>query len=320
MTIWTSLEDKGIPQGGVITLGFFDGVHRGHQALIHAVRTWAHELGVPAFVITLWPHPRAVLEDTNVLHQWLNEPRYKLRFIQQYGIDGTLVLEFTKELAQATPQQFLDKVCEVFAPKGFIMGYDHHFGAKGKGDFAFLQAYAAQHGFAARCQEAIYWKGEEISSTQIREAISEGKIAYANDLMGRPFGYIGSVVHGEGKGHQLGFPTANIETPNAWQLLPKGGVYHGRIRIEESHKGYTPGEEWYAVINVGTRPTIHAQGQLCVEAHLLDFTGDLYGERVEVTFEERVRDEQHFQNIEALRDAIASDVKALRCKLTGDAC
>ncbi len=307
MKIYRSLEAVRLDRPAV-TLGFFDGVHLGHQALLSSLQRVSAHLQAPSLLITLWPHPRIVLGHQPERLQLINTLEYKTHLLSGFPLDGLLVLNFTLALASLSAERFLEMLVRTLSPRAFLMGYDHRFGAKGQGDFALLQSFARSHGIEAYRQDALLFEGLELSSTLVRREVGDGHVEQAARLMGRPFAYCGRVVRGRAIGRTLGYPTANVVPETPWQLLPGHGVYQGICTLPD-------GTRHHALINVGTRPSVAPNGGLQVEAHLLDFRGDLYDATVEVEFHAKVREEIEFPSLEALQQAITRDVAALRSRL-----
>lgn len=292
-----------------LTMGFFDGVHVGHQYLLDRVKREAARQGLPAVVFTMWPHPRIVLGQEPQTFRLINDLDYKLELLDAMGIDAAVVLDFTIEQSQLEPEEFLQSIIfEKIKPAALFIGYDHHYGHKGRGDYSILAKIAQAHGIEAFQGEAISCERKEVSSTLIRSTIADGNMALAKRYLGRDFRFYGSVIPGHQIGRTIGFPTANIQPRSGWQLLPGHGVYSGYCVIGECR----PEVRYKAVINVGTRPTVDAEGTTSIEAHLLDFHGDLYGRQLGVAFSRKLRNELRFASIERLSEQIARDVEMVR--------
>lgn len=304
MQVWHSLAEAHSPRA-VTTLGFFDGLHVGHQHLLQQVRHHAAEHGAPAVAVTLWPHPRIVLGHAPHQLELINDLESKLALLAEVGLDGVVVLDFTLEMAAKSAGEFLSMICQSpLAPSAIFMGYDHRFGHGGQGDFAQLEAFAQVHRFEAYQSAPVMMDGLAVSSTLIRESIRQGQLERAMRYMDRPFAFWGTVGHGFQLGQELGFPTANIAPRGEWQLLPGHGVYEGVCQIPNH-------ERYQAVVNVGTRPTVNSSHAVSIEAHLLGYSGDLYGANVEITFLRKLRDELKFSTLAALKAQIAHDVASV---------
>lgn len=303
MRVWRSLSEADCP-GAVVTLGFFDGVHLGHQHLLQQLRNRANRANAQAVAITLWPHPRIVLGNQPERLRLIHSLDEKTRRLSQFGIDALLIIDFTLEVAALSAEAFLDNIFRHIKPQAFVIGYDHHFGSHGSGDYHLLARYAQLHAFEAVRVEAFYHQGLEVSSTLVRKCIAEADLRSAAELMGQTFGFKALVQSGKGLGRTIGCPTANLYPDSAWQLLPPHGVYFGRCILEN-------GTPYDAVINVGTRPTVDSDGETSVEAHLLGFKGNLYGKRLRVEFTLKHRDELRFSGLEELQQAIQADIDAM---------
>jgi riboflavin kinase/FMN adenylyltransferase len=291
----------------VLTIGNFDGVHLGHREIFRRVVDKAHELQGTAVVVTFEPHPLRVLAPDKAPLQ-LNTPEEKVRLLAASCIDLLVVLNFTRQLAEMPAEDFVrDILVGKLAVQHLIVGYDYAFGRNRQGDTKFLAAQAKLHNFTLEILEPIRAEQQAHSSTSIRKVLREGRVADAVKVLGRNFTLDGEVVHGDGRGRQLGFPTANLVTEK--EILPRDGVYAVKVKW---HDQYYDG-----VINIGYRPTFAASAPT-LEIHLLDFQGDLYTERLRIYFVDRLRDELKFSSVEALKDAVAVDIVRAR-ELLADA-
>ncbi len=291
--------------GPVLSIGNFDGVHRGHRHLLAQVVEEARQRGVPAAVYTFDPPPRAVLAPS------LRQPRItawpdRVRLLGELGIDHVIIERFSRAFAQHPPAWFADEVlAQRIAPVAMIVGYDFRFGRARAGTVETLQARLS---IPVAQVEALVEDGETLSSSLVRALIGEGAVARAATLLGRPHFVRGVVVPGDARGRTIGFPTANVETDA--ELLPAAGVYVVEARVN--------GGPWRdAVANLGVRPTFGGDGPFLVEVHLLDFKGDLYGAELEVRFRDRIRGEQRFSGPDALVARIREDVQQARARLAG---
>ncbi|MBF0400659.1 MAG: bifunctional riboflavin kinase/FAD synthetase [Magnetococcales bacterium] len=293
---------KNVPpqlRGAAVVIGNFDGVHRGHQALMHTLHQWATELGnLPTLVITFEPHPQKVLNHASAPER-ITGLRGKARWIEQGGVDGLLVLRFSHPLAALTPEQFVRQILvEALAVRAVLVGENFRFGAGGKGDCTTLCASGTALGFEVSCQSLLLDDNQVVSSTRIRELVKQGQLAAVEPLLGRPFEIEGRISHGEQRGRALGFPTANLCLADF--LYPPPGVYIVESQIQ--------GEWLPAVANLGRNPTFGSQ-QLHLEVHLLAACGDLYHQVMRVRFLQRLRDEKRFADGAALKRQIGLDVQ-----------
>jgi riboflavin kinase/FMN adenylyltransferase len=296
-----SFEEAQLTEDSVVTIGSFDGVHRGHQALIKQVRTAALNAQRAAVVITFFPHPSVVLGRAQPYY--LTAPEEKLVQLNQTGVDLLIELPFTPETAQVRATEFIDQVLHHLRLRELWIGHDFALGYKREGNAEFLAKLGQTHGFTVHAVDPLTNDGEIISSSNIRAALREGEVAHAAKLLGRPFRLSGKVVPGDGRGKTIGAPTANL---GVWQdhAIPANGVYACRAWV-----GHIPHR---AAVNIGTRPTVTDESRRTIEAHLLDFDKDLYGLNIALDFFDRLRGEQKFASIQELVTQIKSDVETTR--------
>ena len=285
-----------------VAIGNFDGVHRGHQALVARAVARARETGGAAVVLTFDPHPARVLRPQAAPSPLTTLPQ-KEELVLALGIERLVALEFDARLAALTPDAFVHEVlASLLGARHVVVGESFRFGRGRQGDARTLEALGGRQGFDVQVVSPLLHAGRPISSSRVREALAAGEVREAAELLGRPYALDGRVVRGDGRGRGLGIPTANLAVEE--QLLPARGVYAGRALV--------PGGQWrMAVVNVGERPTFGGTG-LVVEAHLLDFEGDLYDARVRVSFHARLRGEERFASAAALVARIHEDVRAAR--------
>lgn len=291
--------------GGFVAIGTFDGVHRGHQKIIGTMAAQARAAGVPGAVLTFRPHPLGVI-DPAVAPREITTFEDRLRLMGELGVDAVLTVRFTPAFAAISAQSFVTEIlAEALRVAGVFIGFNFRFGAGGRGGVDLLRTLGTNHGFMVHAFKPICVGGELVSSSLIREKLSAGEVSTAGTLLGRPPFVRGKVVHGDGRGRALGFPTANLSVAEN-VLLPLGGVYAGRV--------FLGGEPLPAVMNLGTRPTFGPGGQ-SFEVHLLGFSGDLYGAEILVEFIDRLRTERRFSSRDELVEQIQLDVAAARAIL-----
>ena len=286
----------------VVTVGNFDGVHLGHRALV--ARTVAEARGAKgtAVVLTFDPHPARVLRPGRAPRELSTLPQ-KEELLAGLGIDALVVVPFTTELAARSADAFVaDVLVAALGVRVVVVGESFRFGHRQSGDVRRLEALGGDLGFGVRAMAPLLLDGQPISSSRVRDALGAGDVATARALLGRSYFVDARVVRGDGRGKALGVPTANLEPEN--EVIPGQGVYAGHCWLPD-------GEERPAVVNVGSRPTF-GRGGITVEAHLLDFAGDLYGSRVRLSFEVRLRGEQRFADEEALVAQILRDIARAR--------
>jgi riboflavin kinase/FMN adenylyltransferase len=291
------------PRQVCLAIGVFDGVHLGHQEVIRQTLADARECGGVAVVITFDRHPAAIVAPDRQPRLIYSLPQ-KLRTLAQLGVDATWLVRFDAAFSRQDGETFVRRLGREFGRISSIcIGQTFTFGHNRSGNVALLRRLGAELGFTVHGLPPVAWRGQPISSTRIREAIGQGDFAAAARMLGRPYALCATVVPGDGFGRELGFPTANLAAQAL--VLPPTGVYAAVARLEE--------RTWPAAVNIGRRPTVaRAEDRLHVEAHLLDFEGDLYGRELELTFVERLRQEQRFPSREALAAQIAQDVSQTR--------
>jgi len=297
----TRLEDLTAIKGPLaLAIGVFDGIHLGHQEVIRAAAEYAHQHDGTAVMMTFEPHPAAVLSPAGAPPRVMNQ-RYQQRLIADLGVAHLLALRFDQELATVTAEDFVAQLVSHGRPLGCIsVGFTWSFGKGRAGNIHHLMDAGARHGFAVYGVPPVKLGDRVISSTWLREAVQAGDLPQARQLLGRSFGYLGKVEQGKQLGRQLGFPTANIRIES--DVHPPQGVYACWVEVA--------GQWLPAVANWGRRPTVEAAGALMLEAHLLDWQGDLYDQEVEIRLEHHLRPEQRFDGVEALKKQIAVDVAA----------
>ena len=290
--------------GAVIAMGNFDGVHRGHQAVIAIARDRAKGLGKPAAVLTFEPHPRAFFRPDEPLFR-LTDEAAKLRLLASTGLDGAIVLTFDAALANLTAQDFVARILvERFAISGAVIGFNFHFGKNRAGSPDFLAAEGRRHGFAVDIVAPFELDGRPVSSGPIRDALGAGRLDAAAALLGFPWFVSGEVIHGDKRGRELGFPTANLRLDAACGL--RHGVYAVRIAAG--------GRRYDGVANFGRRPMFDT-GAVLLEVFLFDFAGDLYGQHIDVAFIEWIRAEAVFGSVDELVRRMKDDAAQARAAL-----
>jgi riboflavin kinase/FMN adenylyltransferase len=296
-------------QKPIVTVGNFDGLHIGHRAITDTVVARARACGGTAVVYTFSPHPIRVLRPDQA-PRLLTTHEQKLELLESAGIDVLIVEEFDEKFAAVTAEEFVREILFTrIQPLEVYVGYDFHFGRDREGSMRFLTELGPKLGFSVTIIPEVTMGGSDVNSTRIRNLLLESRVEEVGQMLGRAYSVRGRIVKGDQRGHMLGFPTANLDPEN--EILPAAGVYVGRfLFIDEGSP--ERGVELPAVMNVGTRPTFEGDGRMLAEAHLIDFEGDVYGRRVEMSFLSCLREERRFSGLEALREQIASDVDAAR--------
>jgi riboflavin kinase/FMN adenylyltransferase len=297
-------------RGCVLTIGNFDGLHVGHAALLRAVRERGRELGAATGVYTFDPHPRRVLMPERPVPLLMTWDQLALG-VEGAGIDFLVRETFTEEFAARTAENFLGEVIrQRLGPAELFVGRDFHFGKGASGSDETLGRIGPTLGIRVTIIPQVRVDGRDVSSTRVRELLREGEVEIAASYLGRPYTIWGTVVEGDRRGRTLGFPTANLEADN--ELIPANGVYAGTVQVLE--QGRPAGAPLAAVTNVGTRPTFDS-GRVLAEAHLLDWDGDLYGQRLELSFHARIRAERRFDGPDQLAAQIRRDAEQARVLL-----
>ena len=289
-------------KNAVVTIGTFDGVHLGHQAIFKEMRRFAKEIGGETVVVTFHPHPRQVLSIGTERLRFICSQEEKLKKFEEFGIDNVVIIPFTKEFASTPSDVFIrDYIIERIHPAIIVVGYDHHFGKNRMGDFQMLNKLGQQYGFKTVQVEAQDIDEVAVSSTKIRNYLWVGNVKAANQLLGYPYSVQGVVVKGNEIGRTIGFPTANLDIPNEFMMINNPGVYACQTVID--------GKTYDAMANTGLRPTIgdRADGDFIIEVNIFDFDGDLYGKTLKVWFIERIRDEVKFSGLETLKIQLEHD-------------
>ena len=286
-----------------LALGVFDGVHIGHQAVIRAAVERALALGGLAVVVTFEPHPIQVLAPAKAPARILASLSHKEGLLAEMGVQRLVVIEFTKDFASGSADDFVTALLRCGNLASIAVGEDWQFGKGRGGNGAFLEAFGQREGVTIDLIPPVMGDGERVSSTRIRQAIRDGNLAAASEMLGRPYSILGKVVKGRQLGRTIGFPTANIEANG--QQLPPTGVWAVQIKID--------GQWRDGIANLGKRPTVEqGEVQRLLEAFVFDWEGDLYGREIEVRFADFVRGEMKFSGVEELKDQIARDVAAVK--------
>ena len=301
MTHIQNLANAQLQQPSIVTIGVFDGVHKGHQFLIKRLVSQAHESGRLAVVLTFFPHPDIVLRGLQGRY-YLTSPEQRAQLLIGLGVDYVITQTFDDSVRQIRAADFVDLLIDHLRLDRLCVGADFAMGYKREGNVDFLREQGENKGFSLEVVDLVSNGDEVVSSTSIREALEAGNVEQAQSWLGHPYALAGEVVHGEQRGRKIGFPTANIDVW-AEQVIPGNGVYAGWATLGS--------ERFMAVTNVGVRPTFSGQG-ITVESHLLDFNRDIYGQQLAVTFESRLRPEHRFSGIDALVAQIGLDVNAAR--------
>jgi len=293
-------------QATVVTMGTFDGLHRGHQAVLAEVKRRARAGKLASVLVTFDPHPLAVVNPA-AAPKLLSLPEEKEVAVRAGGIDRFVLMPFTPAVAQLDAEAFVRRLRDEYAMRELVMGYDHGFGRGRAGDVELVQRLAGEQGFGIAVVDAVRDNGQPISSTLIRTAIAHGDLDSAARWLGRRYGIRGTVVRGAGRGRTIGIPTINLAPPDSRKLLPPDGVYAVQVKLKDARV-------FGGMMNQGPRPTFGEQART-LEAHVFDFDGELYGETVDVEWVRRLRDVQAFPSRDALVAQLERDRQAARATL-----
>ena len=285
----------------VLTIGTFDGVHLGHRKIIAALRDRAKTINGESVIFTFDPHPRKIVAPNEASLRLLTTLEEKISLFEQSGIDHLIIYPFTPEFSRLTYEEFVENVLVgQIHLKFLVVGYDHKFGKNREGDFEFLKQCADRFDFQVEKLDVLLMNEASVSSTKIREAIQKGDFETANAFLGYPFPLHGTVVEGQKLGRQIQFPTANIDASDPDKIIPGFGVYAVKVMVE--------GMSYQGMLNIGNRPTVnHNADNRTVEVHIFDFDADIYGKPIEVVFFNKLREEQKFPSLDALKEQLAKD-------------
>jgi riboflavin kinase/FMN adenylyltransferase len=298
------LRTTDLPRGGIATIGNFDGVHLGHRRILERVVSRARETGRPSVALTFEPHPLAVLRPDHAPRR-LQTFRQKEETIEAIGVENLLVIPFTRDFSLTEPEEFVRSIlCGRLAVSEIFLGSHFAFGRGKRGDISLLSRMGAECGFVASSVEEVIYEGEPVSSTRIRRAVARGDVGRANAMLGRELEIDGIVARGDKVGRRIGYPTINLEPEN--ELHPADGVYVTQIHIRSFDRRFD------CVTNIGRRPTVYEDYATVIETFVLDFSANVYGERVRLFFFDRLREERRFPSVTALSAQIGRDIEETR--------
>jgi riboflavin kinase / FMN adenylyltransferase len=276
----------------ILTIGTFDGIHLGHRQIIEKVKDIAAEKKSRTFFITFDPHPRKVLSGKNNISLLTTLPE-KIELLEKFEIENLFIINFTKEFSQLTSSEFiLEYIIGTVGLSDIVIGFDHHFGKDRSGDVKTLEALGSEYGFEVTIVEPFTIADETVSSTKIRKALISGDLAKANIFLGRNYKLTGKVIKGDGRGRELGFPTANLRVNDESKLLPALGIYAVEV--------YREGRKYLGLMSIGNRPTFYDSGKIVSEVYIYDFDENIYGEMLDIHLVARIRDELKYSSAEEL--------------------
>ena len=298
MKIFRSIKSFSVDRPTIVTIGTFDGVHIGHQKILNQITKGAHDLNCESLVLTFFPHPRMVLQEGTEMKQ-LNTLDEKISLLDNLGIDNLVVHPFDKDFSRLTAEDFVKEVLvDVFKVKKIIIGHDHRFGRNRTANIDDLIIFGETYGFEVEQISVKEIDAVSISSTKIRNALLEGNIELADTYLGYNYPLTGIVSKGKQLGRTIGFPTANIKIEESYKLIPLNGVYIAKSIIE--------GKSIYGMMNIGTRPTVDGTTQT-IEIYFFDFNQDIYNQKITISLIKRIRDEQKFESVDALKVQLGID-------------
>jgi riboflavin kinase/FMN adenylyltransferase len=288
-------------QNAVVTIGIFDGVHIGHQLILNRIRDLASDYKCETVAITLWPHPRFVLQPDNNGLRLLTTLDEKIEIIRNQGIDHLMIIPFSKEFSLTTYEEFIRYyLVERIRARHVVVGYNHHFGRDRQGTFESLLQSSAKYGFSAERMSPVLINNTDVSSSIIRRNIAIGNMVFSNEALGYRYFIQGEVVSGSRMGRKIGFPTANIAVNDPRKLIPRNGVYAVDVQLE--------GKTWQGMANIGIRPTIESQvHEQTLEVNIFDFSDDIYGKPIRLIFKDRIRNEIKFASVNNLMKQLDAD-------------
>ena len=298
LKVFNSINDFITHKKTIVTLGTFDGVHIGHNAILDKICNAAQQENLESVILTFFPHPRLIVSN-NYDIKLLNTIEEKSALLKKKGIQNFIIHPFDKTFSELTPREFVTQVLVgKLNIQKIIIGHDHKFGKDRAADFNDLINFGKEFGFEVEEISAQQINEVSVSSTKIRNSLLEGNISLANEYLGYPYVLTGTVVKGNQLGRTIGFPTANVNIPEDYKLIPKNGVYIVTANVNN--------KTVFGMMNIGVKPTL-GENKLSIEVHLLDFDSDIYNQKIQVNILERLRDEQKFESFEALKLQIELD-------------
>ena len=283
----------------VITLGTFDGLHLAHQKIVQEVINRSRQIDGRNFLLTFEPHPRKVIPGRNDV-KLLSTLEEKTVVLEKLGLENLFVINFTTEFSKQSPEDFVKKyLVEGIGLTEIIIGYDHHFGKGRDGNFKLLEDMGRKYNFSVTLIPEFSVDEDTVSSTKIRNALLEGNVVKANKMLGRLYSFKGKIVRGDGRGRQLGFPTANISVSDEDKLIPAKGIYAAECTVQN--------QKHYGLLSLGSRPTFHKNGDIIPEFYIFDFDRDIYDEIMQVELVEKIRNEEKFNSVDALISQMKND-------------
>lgn len=301
MKVFRTLQNLPSFKNAVVTIGSYDGVHVGHQSIFDRIQQLAKEVDGESIAITFHPHPRQVVYPKDKSLKLITTIEEKIELMEACGFDNLVIVPFTIEFSQQSPDEYIERLIENFNPSHIVIGYDHRFGLNRQGDVNYLRWHAKTKAFKVIEIEKKELDEVAVSSTKVRTAISEGKIVKATQLLGHSFFLAGKVVHGQKIGHSIGYPTANLKIQDDYKLLPLDGIYAVYVHLEE--------QRFEGMLYIGNRPTLEEHNEKTIEVNIFDFNQTIYGKIIQLEFVQFIRGDQKFEGLEKLKVQLADDKK-----------
>ncbi len=304
MRVYRNIEEFENKHNAIVTTGTFDGVHYGHQKIIARLKEVAAQSQGETVIITFFPHPRLVLfpEDNDL--KLINTLDEKIALLEKAGIDHLIIIPFTKEFSRLSSLEFIQQIIvDKIGTKKLVIGYDHHFGKNREGSFEHLKHYAPEYGFEVEEIPGQDINDVAVSSTKIRNAILNGDVSTANSYLGYPFNLTGSVKKGDQIGRTIGYPTANIQVPETYKLIPGDGIYAVKVNVQQ--------KDYFGMLYIGNRPTVNGLNKV-IEVNIFDFNQDIYDENIKIEFHQYIRGDKKLNGLDELKSALAEDEVACR--------
>ncbi len=314
MTVHTDINNLPVFRNAVVTIGTFDGLHKGHQQILNLMLDEAKNVNGETVIITFHPHPRQVIAANQNELFLLNSLQEKITLLEKYGIQHLVVTPFTEAFSLQSAEEYIENfLVKTFHPHTIIIGHDHRFGKSRSGNFALLEDKANQFNYTVKEIPGFMLEENTISSTIIRQALQKGNVETANEYLGYPYFFSGTVVEGNKLGRTIGYPTANLQITEDKKLIPGNGVYAVKVevngersKVNEEHSSFNIPNSYFGMMNIGVRPTVEGVNRM-IEVNIFDFDKEIYGSILTVHIYKRLRNEQKFNGLEELKEQLGKD-------------
>ncbi len=299
MKILRNLEKSNYDRHSVVTVGTFDGVHKGHRVVIDKLNDLKKKYGCRSVIVTFDPHPQLILKNRGTEIKLLSTTHERLEVFQKLGVDVVYILKFTEDFSSTSAEEFLKKyLVDGIGLEHLVLGFDHSFGKNREGNFESLNAISGKYGFSL--YKVDEFKGESrINSTNIRNLLLNGDMKGASEILGDYYSFEGNVVTGDRRGNTIGFPTANVKIMDEHKLVPKNGVYFVEVLVDGGH--------YFGMMNIGNRPTVSTGNEIFIEVNIFDFDKNIYGKKIKVVIRDYIRDEKKFNSLDELVNQLNKD-------------